>query len=596
MLNQLVGYASSKKLQSEPGFAPKSVRWAVRYPGGDVVELGDAEAKRNPGRRFPKCPELSQPEIKRGGAGCRHFLVDSADVVALLAKNPQDPKLLAKHRYFVGLLRKASTALPRLADVAEWLSAADTVESIRSQLEEQKAKPTDKVTFRIDGGFPVESDRWHDWWRRFRQGLGEKESAGKKASAGPVQMVDLIDGSLVAPTPTHPKVAGLADVGGLAMGDVLISFKQDSFQSYGLEQSANAAVSESTAHAYRAALDALLKKSRRLVDARVAHWYAGQVSDQEDPIRMVDQGLDFLDENDAGQERREKEAMARARRLLESLSSGERADLAENRYYALTLSGASGRIMVRDWMEGQFKDLAAAINLWFSDLEIVRRDGQGLAKWPKFLAVLGGLARELKEVPPPLAAKLWRTALRNEPIPSSAASMALRRVRIDALNDDPPRHARLGLLKAFIIRNPNRKGDHSMGTHLNPDHPDPAYHCGRLLAVYADLQRSALGDVGAGVVQRYYTAASTTPALVLGRLSALSQHHLDKVSKDKGGLARWFESRVAEIFASMGDSIPSTLGLEEQSLFALGYYQEKAARRSKSKDDDSPSETAPEES
>ena len=36
------------------------------------------------------------------------------------------------------------------------------------------------------------------------------------------------------------------------------------------------------------------------------------------------------------------------------------------------------------------------------------------------------------------------------------------------------------------------------------------------MALLAAIQEVALGDVGAGVVQRYYAAASTTPALVLG--------------------------------------------------------------------------------
>ncbi len=33
--------------------------------------------------------------MKRGGSGCRHFLVDSADVVALLSDGEPDPKLRA---------------------------------------------------------------------------------------------------------------------------------------------------------------------------------------------------------------------------------------------------------------------------------------------------------------------------------------------------------------------------------------------------------------------------------------------------------------------------------------------------------------------
>lgn len=119
-----------------------------------------------------------------------------------------------------------------------------------------------------------------------------------------------------------------------------------------------------------------------------------------------------------------------------------------------------------------------------------------------------------------------------------------------------------------------------MTPELNEDHPAPAYHCGRLMAVLADLQYRALGDVGAGVVQRYYAAASSTPALVLGRLVRTAQFHLGKL---EGGLAHWYEQRLVAIWARIKDSIPRTLTLEEQSLFALGYYHQKAAPKASAK-------------
>lgn len=109
---------------------------------------------------------------------------------------------------------------------------------------------------------------------------------------------------------------------------------------------------------------------------------------------------------------------------------------------------------------------------------------------------------------------------------------------------------------------------------LNRSNKNPAYQCGRLMAVLADLQHSALGNVGAGIVQRYYSAACTTPSLVLGRLTSLSQHHLSQISKKYPGKARWYEDELCEIWRKLDDSIPRILDLEEQSLFALGYYQQ----------------------
>lgn len=115
-----------------------------------------------------------------------------------------------------------------------------------------------------------------------------------------------------------------------------------------------------------------------------------------------------------------------------------------------------------------------------------------------------------------------------------------------------------------------------MTASYNPNHPAPAYHCGGLLAVLANLQRAALGDVGAGVIQRFYTAASQTPGLILGRLAANARHHLAKLEP---GLAWWHEERMMEIMSRLGDAAPRILDLEGQGLFALGYYQKLAELR-----------------
>jgi CRISPR-associated protein Csd1 len=271
--------------------------------------------------------------------------------------------------------------------------------------------------------------------------------------------------------------------------------------------------------------------------------------------------------------------------------------LAGNRYYALTLSGAAGRVMVRDWMEGAFEDLAANVHAWFADLDIVAPFG-GRARAPKFLAVGGTLARELDDLPPPLVRGLFRAAVTGGPIPRAALAMALERVKAAVVGDEESNpktrwrmRPRMALIKAYHQRN----GGNPVERTINPEHPDPAYHCGRLLAVLANLQHAALPDVGAGVVQRYYAAASQTPALLLGRLAANANHHLNKLESPK--LTYWFESRIAEIMVRIGDGAPATLDLERQSLFALGYYQQLADLRTgkKTEDSDQPLNASPDQ-
>ena len=111
--------------------------------------------------------------------------------------------------------------------------------------------------------------------------------------------------------------------------------------------------------------------------------------------------------------------------------------------------------------------------------------------------------------------------------------------------------------------------------YYDPNYPSAAYHCGALVAIYADIQRTALKDVNAGIVQRYYASASRTPTLVLGQLERLSKFHLDKI--ESPALVRIYEERLNTAYSFFGEDgvhkLPSALNLEEQSYFALGYRQ-----------------------
>lgn len=106
----------------------------------------------------------------------------------------------------------------------------------------------------------------------------------------------------------------------------------------------------------------------------------------------------------------------------------------------------------------------------------------------------------------------------------------------------------------------------------------PAYICGRLLAVFEQAQWGALGDVGASVVDRYYSTASTSPGLVLPRLFRSATQHIGKLEKDKPGMAENIKKELEELCGSLKE-IPHTLSLEQQGEFALGFYHQRAEFR-----------------
>ena len=103
--------------------------------------------------------------------------------------------------------------------------------------------------------------------------------------------------------------------------------------------------------------------------------------------------------------------------------------------------------------------------------------------------------------------------------------------------------------------------------------PNAAYHCGALMAVYADLQRAAMGDLNATLVQRFYASASRTPTLVLGTLERMGEIYLSQLQKDRKTYEQWL-NEVYSFFGNDGSrQLPAALNLEDQSYFALGYRQ-----------------------
>jgi len=127
---------------------------------------------------------------------------------------------------------------------------------------------------------------------------------------------------------------------------------------------------------------------------------------------------------------------------------------------------------------------------------------------------------------------------------------------------------------------------------LTADTADPAYNCGRLLAVFDDLQRRSheWKLTGSSVAERYYASASAAPATTFGILWRLHLHHLKKL-RSLGGkyaaAAAPIERKIWEIAVLFGQTpelaarrappdFPRTLDLQAQGRFALGFYQQKA--------------------
>jgi CRISPR-associated protein Csd1 len=102
--------------------------------------------------------------------------------------------------------------------------------------------------------------------------------------------------------------------------------------------------------------------------------------------------------------------------------------------------------------------------------------------------------------------------------------------------------------------------------------------------VLEQIQQAALGrNVNTTIVDRFYGTASTAPASVFGTLLGGAQPHLSKLRRSqREGTANALQSRLEEVLARISN-FPRTLKLQEQALFALGYYHQRAHDRAQAR-------------
>ena len=582
MLQALIAYAERENL-GDPDFEKVDVEWvipinAVGHLAANVIDL--REKPRRSLRPFTEQKQLTDARRPRA-----HFLCDCLERALGYGKAGESPsaRRLNSHKYFKQLLTDALTACPleavRVRLLLAFFENQPEVDRAIQQLATAKASPTsERATFFVDGFDLLDSVPLREYWKARRQ---------SRPAAGGELRVCVATGKLGPSVSTTTEIKGVP--GGHGAGTKLISFDKPAFSSYGLDKAENSAISLEADARLRAALEQLIERGLLVPefvppkhkDRQVVHLFWTRHPSSFDPTDL------FKSANEAD-----------VRAILESPKNGAAIiGVADDDFYALSLAGYTTRIIVRDWLQTQLSVVIENLRRWFRDLTIIERDGVSRRSAFKLGLLLYGLVREaIGELPPQVPTQLLFAALRGfgdsgrpSPLPSTALCAALRRQQLEPDSDDPKRWpvitARLALIKACLLRSPNistnnHQQPEPMTECLNPDSRDSAYLCGRLFAVFDRLQELGLPGVNAGVVQRYYASASTTPALVMGRLFRNAQFHLDKTeARWGGGAAENVRKNFEEITCALGDKFPPTLDLEGQGRFALGYYHQKADYR-----------------
>ena len=261
-----------------------------------------------------------------------------------------------------------------------------------------------------------------------------------------------------------------------------------------------------------------------------------------------------------------------------------------SKFYAVTLTGAQGRAIVRDWYETTVGEVQASLVEYFRQLELQpnTRPGKDKELPPQYglrtLQECLVASRKADDLPSKYAAELFAASI-NQRIrfPSSLLTIALDRMRAEAGRDDwidsYRRDARTGLIKAILIRNHNH---HQLLPTMDDKNEKIGYLLGRLFACIERMQYLALDQVNANISTRYFAAASTTPRLVFnGLLKDLQGHYFKKAQRRKAGAA-WMVHRhvceIQELYGTVMDpeqGYPARFSPVDQGLFMVGYHTQR---------------------
>lgn len=452
----------------------------------------------------------------------------------------------AAHTAFVRLAEAclAATGEPAVAAVVRFLHSADAA-TLDGPPEDD---PGALLAFRVAGVLPIDLPAVQRFWATYND---------------PAQAADRVLAQCLVCGTRGPvlrrwpsKIQGVP--GGHEAGTVLVSANAAAFQSYGQAAALGAPTCALCAERVTQALNQLLAdpQRHRQIGPVVYIFWARSAAEESFDVGTL------LDNPDP----------AAVRALLASPGRGTPAPpVADPACYIAALTGNVSRVAVLSWADSTLSAIYQHLRTWFAALALVDATGQP-GRPLGIPALAAATVRDPAQLPLPTVAALSQAALTGGPVTPTLLGPVLQRIRIAGTVT----YAQAALIK-LIVGRPGPDQEDGM-VQLDTECPEPAYRCGRLLAVLERIQRLAIPGLTTPLVRRHYGRAATAPATIFGPLLRDARAHLQKLERDRPGAAHALQGVLEEIMGGL-TAFPPTVPLAAQGLFALGYYHQRAADR-----------------
>jgi len=370
----------------------------------------------------------------------------------------------------------------------------------------------------------------------------------------------------------HNKIKGIK--GGMSSGGTLVGMNDTAFESYGKKQSYNSNVSEKAMKMYTSALNYLLSKRDhyKIIDDMTIVYFAMKKNDTEECNMFAGMFSGFEDELN-------KTVVTEADRnintVMTQLKQGRTADMPYDpnvEFYVAGFTPNSSRISQKFIFHDKFGRIFDNVLKHQQDISFT--EGQRQVSIERIKRELISPKSSKEKVPSPLTAALFEAILKGTRYPDELLSTVITRVKTDS--DEEKNHfiklndTRAGLIKGCINRKQNKE---EIKMSLDLENKNQAYLCGRLFAVLEKIQQDASGGgLNRTIKDSYFASACSKPSTVFPKLYKLSQNHIKKLSSPI-----FYNKLCGEILDGLDGKFPSTLSLDDQGRFIVGYAQQNKA-------------------
>lgn len=567
--------AAQGKLE-RPGWSVVKVQWGLYLTADGQVEsvemLGTANEK---GKLIPRTMFLPTPAKRTSGHKAASFLCDNAKYLLGITNEPysgtgKDPlkdaeicfRTSAKkhHALLDGISCPMAQAILRFFDT--WQPEQAMQFPALSDHFDELCKSSNLV-FCMTDAFGVTT---------MSQDIPEiqavwDEAANSSTEDNITRGRCLVTGELDTIARLHPAIKGIT--GAQPSGALLVSFNNNSFESYGREeaQGLNAPVGNHAAFAYGEALNYMLREKNYhslLGSATLVYWAETAQSAYSDCFAALLGTNEDMTQNTL-------DGIMKAIRLGQGLQWENVPLDSRTPFYILGLSPNASRLSVRFFLQGTFGDFAANLARHQERLNIIRPSydtRETLSAYSLLKETANPNSRD-KLPPSHLVGDLLRAILGDTPYPVSLLTQT--ELRIHAEHNVS--RGKAAILKAWLLKNgSNPQYKEVIDVQLNEQTNYAPYVLGRLFAVLESLQQKANPGINATIMDRYFNAACATPSIVFPTLLKLAQSHLKKLDT---GYFIYYDKQMTELCGRLTDSYPARLNLQDQGIFQLGYYHQK---------------------